>query len=71
MEAIDALHRIITISERETQNANSFTLVQFKGVGAMVEALKLVAQFPALSAASWRRSKGFGSRRYSNLTLLG
>merc|ERR1719161_665756 len=55
METIDVLHRAITILEREMAKSKGLTLVQLKGAGSMVEALKVVVQASAFSAADTAR----------------
>jgi len=55
METIDVLHRAITILEREMAKSKGLTLMQLKGAGSMVEALKVVVQASAFSAADTAR----------------
>merc|ERR1719487_1865348 len=55
METIDVLHRAITILEREMEKSKGLTLVQLKGANSMVEALKVVVQASAFSAADTAR----------------
>merc|ERR1719408_1101048 len=55
METIDVLHRAITILEREMEKSKGLTLVQLKGASSMVDALKVVVQASAFSAADTAR----------------
>merc|ERR1719379_375955 len=51
METIDVLHRAITILEREMEKSKGLTLVQLRGASNVEEALKVLVQASAFSAA--------------------
>merc|ERR1719281_158926 len=55
METIDVLHRAITILEREMEKSKGLTLVQLKGASSIVDALKVLVQASAFSAADTAR----------------
>jgi len=54
-ETVDVLHRAITILEREMAKSKGLTLVQLKGASSVLEALKVVVQASAFSAADTAR----------------